>query len=414
MTKRFLGALAMAGIMSMYAVAGRALAGDWPRFRGGDGCGITDEKNLPTQWDGKTGKNVFWKEELPKGDAAISSPIVVGDKVIVTYAVGGGNPEQHVICFVKADGSKLWDTVVDLGPLKNVDGRGGFAGPTPCSDGKHVFAVFASGVIAALDMDGKLAWRHDLPNSKFDVVMGNSPVLFGDTVILINDQHDKKSQLLAWYKADGHVKLDVPRPGCDFAHSTPILVKVGGQEELIAAASSQLQGIDPGSGNVLWFAKVHGETASPVCDGGLVYTDTGRGDAGVAVAPGGEGDVTGQAVKATFKNHSDLGSGVVLGEYVDRQAGDNLQCSKLATGETVYTKPVKGASNWASPIASRAGFIYVGNSGTCHVFKAGPEGEEISANNLGDGSAASAAVSDGKIFFRGTKYLWCIGDNGKN
>ena len=90
-------------------------AGDWPQFRGPTGLGYTDERGLPLKWDGKTGENVRWKVALPKSDNPYSSPIVVGDKVVVT-CVQNEPLTQHVLCFAKADGKPLWDTVVPPGP----------------------------------------------------------------------------------------------------------------------------------------------------------------------------------------------------------------------------------------------------------------------------------------------------------
>lgn len=392
--------------LAVLAVTTMCFAADWPRFRGPDGTGITDDNSLPTEWD--KDKNVAWKVELPKCDVATSSPIVVGDRIFIAYGVAKPSAENHVLCLSKADGKTLWDAKVELGPVKSVDGRGGFAAPTPCSDGKNVFAVFASAAVACLDMDGKVVWRKELANHQFDVVMGNSPLLWGDTLILINDQNGNKSEFLAFDKATGEIKIAEPRKGFGMAHSTPIVVKIDGKEQIIAAGNKAIQGIDPATGKAIWSCAAPGETSSPACDGGLIYVDTGRGDGGVAVQPPAGAEAKG-TVKANFKAKSDLGSPVVLGDFVYRQAGEIFQCLKLATGETVFTKTVKGIGGSSSPFASRDGKVYVGTSGTCYVFKAGPDGELLATNKLGDASGASAAVADGRIYFRGTKYLWCVG-----
>jgi outer membrane protein assembly factor BamB len=181
------------------------------------------------------------------------------------------------------------------------------------------------------------------------------------------------------------------------------LITTAGRDQLVAAASSALQGLDPRTGEVLWSLKAVGETSSPAYDGGLICSDNGRGGFGVSVRPGAA------ERSALFGCKSDLGSAVVLGDYVYRQSGDQLLCMELATGETVYTEKVDGASSWASPFATRDGLIYVGNAGRCHVVRAGPSFEVAHVNDLGDGSHASAAVSGGNIFFRGAANLWCIG-----
>ena len=58
-------------------------------------------------------------------DNPYSSPIVVGEKVIITLAMNKG-PEHHVLCFNKNDGKPLWDTLVPPGEWILKDVRGGY------------------------------------------------------------------------------------------------------------------------------------------------------------------------------------------------------------------------------------------------------------------------------------------------
>src|SRR5580704_14334987 len=90
-------------------------AADWPQFRGPGGLGVAPatEKGLPTTWDDDT--NLAWKVELPGPGA--SSPIVVGDRVLVTCYSGYGEPNKkagdpknlrrHLLCYSRA-GKLLW------------------------------------------------------------------------------------------------------------------------------------------------------------------------------------------------------------------------------------------------------------------------------------------------------------------
>ncbi len=382
-------------------------AENWPRFRGPAGTGVTEEQNLPVKWSAE--ENVTWKTELPQDDKTVASPIVFGNYVFVATGIQG-KPEHHILCINRADGKILWDTSVPLGPRKDMDKRAGRAPCTPCTDGTNVFAAFASGKVACLDMDGRIVWQKDLPSWEFDCSMGNSPLLYGDTLILINDpKKNTEARFLAYDKKTGELKISVERADAGFAHSTPILIKVDGKDQLIVAAAKAVQGIDPMTGQVIWFCSFGGETASPAYDGGLIYSDNGRGRGGATIKPGGTGDVTATALKTKFSNKSDLGSPVVLGSYVYRQQGEILQCMELETGKIVYTNAVSGANSWSSPFAARDGKVYVGNAGKCYVIKAGPIPEVISINDLGEDCETSAAVSDGQLFLRGTKHLWCIG-----
>ena len=107
---------------------------------------------------------------------------------------------------------QLWDSIVEPGPLILHDLRGGYSAPTPCTDGKRIYVLFGSAVIAALDMDGKPLWRMDLVNYAFDVALGTSPVLFGDTVIVDCDQNGKTSSIIAFNAATGSREMGGEAP----------------------------------------------------------------------------------------------------------------------------------------------------------------------------------------------------------
>src|SRR5262245_58437 len=122
-------------------------AGDWPSWRGPTGQGVCDEKDLPLEWDAKSGKNVLWKMPLPghdgkqKQDQNQSSPVVIKGKVFVTMSVWPADastkdfPEHHVLCFDAVRGKQLWDVKVTPGPWSRAsDLRGGYTVPTPAAD----------------------------------------------------------------------------------------------------------------------------------------------------------------------------------------------------------------------------------------------------------------------------------------
>lgn len=390
-------------------------AGDWPCWRGATGCGNSDEKNLPLTWNAQDNTNVLWKAELPKADGLNpSSPIVVGDSVVVTTSSDKPALEHHVACYGKTDGAPRWVKDVPAGPLEKIDPRGGSSAPTPCSDGKRVFMLLGTCAIVALDLsDGQIRWRHDLPETAFDVALGTSPMIHGDTVILVADQNQGKSAIYGWDCSTGAPKFEEKRPGETFCHSTPIFVKVDGKDQMIYAGNKAAQGLDPDTGKVLWWATWPspqgwmGESSSPAWGGGKIYIDNGRGDGGVALVPGDSGDVSKTNVKATFAIKSDIGSPIVVGDCVYRNSGDRVQCMKLETGEILYSEKLAGIQPWASPVAT-ADRVYYATAGKSYVLKAGPAFEILGQGDLNDASPASPAISDGKLYFKGAKYLWCV------
>ena len=60
----------------------------WPSFRGPRGQGVADAQSLPTDWDVRSGRNVRFATPIP--GLGHSSPVVWGDRVFLTTAVGAG------------------------------------------------------------------------------------------------------------------------------------------------------------------------------------------------------------------------------------------------------------------------------------------------------------------------------------
>ncbi len=398
------------GLLIFLCVAAMMRAADWPQFRGPTGLGYTNEKALPRTWNAATGENIGWRVALPKSDNAYSSPIVVGDRVIVTCATN--QPVTHrVLCFAKADGRALWDTAIEPGPWILTDHRGGYGAPTPCSDGRQIYAVFGSAVIVALDLDGKLVWRRSIEPHAFDVALGSSPVSYKDTVILDCDQTGKTSHFLALQTRDGAVRWKVERPEQGFTHSTPVLAEINGRTQMLVSASNALQGLDPTDGRIIWSCAAQGDAASPAFGDGLVFSDSGRGGKAVCVDPTGTGDVTATHLRWTIPQIPEgLSSAVIAGGRVWRTHSPSiLKCFDLVSGKIVFAERIPGLSAWPSPIATADGLLYFACAGKSVVVKVADTLEIVATNDLGEDDRASAAVSDGHLFIRGSKTLFCIG-----
>jgi outer membrane protein assembly factor BamB len=410
------------------APAGRSA--DWPGWRGPTGLGYTDEKDLPLSWNAKTGENVVWKVPLHGGgkqspdftSPGWSSPIVWGDRVFLTTAVwpkDRSEPERratiaehHVLCFRTTDGEPLWDTVVPPGKIVAKSQYHGYAVPTPATDGKLVFALFGSGVLAALDFDGKIAWREELPRLRDadNEPVCSSPVLYGDTVIVPGLHSlglralDKKTGKVVWEQKTNRRNT----------MSTPAVVRVGGKVQLIHHNGS-IEGLDPTTGDVLWSCRgVPTSQASPVFGDGLLFADEGGGGqaGGAAVDPTGTGDVSKSHVKWQAKYPAPGGSsGIAVGKYLYRACNnDVLRCWEMATGKLMYEERLAGVSPSASPIATRDGRVYFASSRRSYVIAAGPSLNILATNNLDDGSGyPTPAVSNGRIVIKGQSHLWCVG-----
>jgi outer membrane protein assembly factor BamB len=406
-----------AGLAAFLALAGPGLAENWPGWRGPTGSGYSAEKDLPLTWGGKDNANVLWKATLPGRGS--SSPIAWGGRVFVTSAAQQSEqevkqkvvPEHYVTCYQAADRKQLWSTTVPKGTFAD----GYYSIPTPVTDGKRLYAWFGSGVAVALDFDGRIVWRRERPGP-YNVYPGvsSSPVLHGDLLLILVDQ-GKDSFLLALDKNTGDVKWERKRTDVrGSTNSTPVLIEVKGRAQMVVAGSNALQGLDPDDGKVLWWCgKDGGYWTSLTAGSGLVYTDSGGGR-GLAVDPGGSGDVSKTHVKWQHaKVPEGLGSPVIVGDYLYRVHKPGvLKCWKLSTGEVVFDEKLEGISFLASPIATPDGRLYFASPGRSYVIKAGvPKLEVLADNKLKDAGddGPSPAASGGRLFLKSASQLWCVG-----
>jgi outer membrane protein assembly factor BamB len=414
----------------LFLLTAPTLAENWPQFRGPTGLGYSQDQNLPLAWGGENQKNILWKSPL-KGQGH-ASPIVWDDFVFVCTVNWPGSPspranvmpDHHVTCYQASDGKIKWDTLIPPGPWLRSDFRsgpgGGYAAPTPATDGKLVYCMFGSSVLAALDFQGKIVWRQDILPFTFDVTVGGSPILWQDSLILLCAMaKTSDSCAIAFDKTTGREKWRTPFPSMAFAHSTPLLLDINTRPQLLLLASGgavkddAVRGLDPADGKVLWTGRGAGDAASPAFGQGILYCDSGRGGPGFAIDPTGAGDVSKTHVKWTVNQIPEaIGSPIIVGSCLYRLHSPGiLKCFDITTGQQLYSERLDGlTTTWASPIADANGRLYFASAGKSYVLQAGPQFKVLAVNDLADPNHPSPAAAAGKLFLIGTKDIYCIGN----
>ena len=392
-------------------------ASDWPCFRGPDRNGISPETKLPLTWSAD--QNIKWKVPLPA--AGNSSPIVSGDRVFLTCAEDGQGLKRSLYCFSRTDGKQLWVETVDYPSKEPTHGRNPYCGSTPAADGKHVIVWHGSAGVHCYDYDGRETWSRDLGTFRHIWGYASSPVIYGDSVLL-NCGPGANSFVIALSLADGHTlwKTDEPNGADDRnakgdwvgSWATPVVAKVDGQDQVIIPQSRHVNAYDPKTGMVLWTC---GGT------GNLAYADVMLGD-GVAIAASGytgpaigfklgrSGDVTAaNQLWRVERNPQRIGSGVVLGKYLYMVNEPGFCCIELLTGREVWKERPQGQTFWASLVSAGDRLYVTSQKGVTYVFAADPtQFRLLATNNIGEGSNSTIAVSDGQIFMRTFKSLYCI------
>jgi len=435
------------GLALAIILTGSVSAADWPQWRGPQGNGASDEKNLPVKWSAT--ENVAWKAAI--GGLGVSSPIVSGDRVFVTsqigsgvrrpgnhprlaqganagtageraLAAGGGGPADDrtffvVEAFQRADGRRLWQYRTEAsGPLPGVHDKHNLASPSPVTDGQMVYAWFGTGQIVALDLNGKVVWERHLGQevAPFDINWGHSssPTLFGDTLILLCD-HTPAAYLLAVDKKTGKERWRADRGKGRMSYTTPFVVESATGPELIVNSSQRVDAYDPRSGAFLWH--VGGSNQFPIPaptfhDGVLYMTRGYRSGPYMAVRPGGRGDVSGSHVVWEVPTGAPYISSLVYDEGILYMASDVGAVSAIdaATGKRIWQERVDGIFS-ASPVAGDGKIYFVSETGETIVLKAGRAPQVLARNDLGERLIASPAISNGQLFIRSDGQLFAIG-----
>jgi outer membrane protein assembly factor BamB len=430
-------------VMLLDSIAGGSPAPNWPQWRGPGGQGISTEKNLPTEWSAT--KNIKWKTAI--AGRGHSSPIVWGNRIFLTTAIEGaivpgakavkhmdgdkeflhpdsvGADHKHtfkVICLNADTGKILWEqTAYEGTPYDNRHRKSSFASSTPATDGKLVYAFFGTEGLYAYDMGGKLAWKADL--GKLGTVgmgTGTSPILYENLLILqCDEENGAASFIIALDKKTGREVWKTPRK-VQVSWATPILVRAPERTELITIGNETIIAYDPATGKELWRHKGVESNAipSPVANQEMVFVTAGSPvKIAMAIRLGGSGDLTNSANVAWkyAKGTAYVPSPILYGDYLYLTTDKGiLTCLDARTGEVKYDGgrvPIP-ATFTASPVAFEGKILLTSEDGDTFIVRAGPKHEILGTNSLGEPVYASPAIADRKIFIRGERNIYCIGN----
>ena len=400
------------GVALGLSVALSAARGEnWPCWRGARLDGTSLEKNIPMHWSGAS--NVAWKTTLP--GVGHASPIVWEDKVFTVTAL----PETQarvLLCLDRKSGKILWQQTVITSPMEAKHPLNSHASSTPATDGKLIYVAFLDQkemVVAAYDFDGKQQWlvRPGAFASKHGFC--SSPILYKDKVI-VNGDHDGESYIVALSRADGRTLWKTPRENHPRSYCVPIIRDLAGRTQMILSGDKCVASYDPNDGSRHWI--IDGPTEqfvasivyNPKAD--LLFVTGGFPDHHLlAVKPDGTGNVTkSKIVWRTNKGAAYVPSPISEGDYFLVVSDSGVaHCFEAASGKLQWQERV--GEHHAS-LASAAGLVYfLNDSGVMNVVRPGAEFARVARNELGENTFASPAISQGQIFLRGEKSLFCIG-----
>lgn len=380
-------------------------AGDWRQFRGTDNTSVSDEKNLPKAFSDR--ENVAWKAPLPGRGPA--SPIVIGDRVVVTASSGPRQDRLHVLCFETAGGKLLWERQLWATGHTFCNPFAAVAANTPASDGKRVFAFYSSNDLACFDLDGNLLWlrglSYDYPGARNDNAMASSPLVIGDTVI-VQMQNLGESFAAGLDAGTGETRwrLDC-EPEAIWSSPTVLRGRTPEEDVVLMQSRSTFAAFDPRSGKRLatydhWCDTI----ASATTCGGTIYLPAGGLHALQFDRAAGTLKLLWQEQRLRGGSASPVAfAGRV---YIIKSPGV-LVCADAADGRILWQLRLQGPI-WATPVLADGHLYVVNHPGLVQVVRLGEKGELVGTSQLDPAVLASPAVAGGAIYFRSDTHLWKV------
>jgi outer membrane protein assembly factor BamB len=426
-----------AALLALLLFSTAAAAENWPQWRGPGGQGISSEPGIPTDW--QPDRNILWKVPVPAGH---SSPAVWGDRLFVTAAVEGaaipgqkavehtmeGKPWIHpdsvaadlkhtfkVLALDAKTGKTIWERTAYEGPVHDARHRASsFAGPTPATDGRMVFAYFGPEGLYAYDANGTLAWKAVEKFPTLGLGAGTSPVLYQNLVIVQRDEDNgERSVILAYDKRTGkevwRTKRDV-----QISWATPVLVDTGTRTELVTNATEFVIAYDPATGKELWRSKGVESNAihTPLVGHGLVIVTAGYPEKKVIALRPGDVPPSQRVAWEYAKGTGYVISNILYGDYLYLITDNGIvTCLDPKTGAIKYEGgrvPVPSRFT-GSPVAFGGYVALTSQDGDTFLLKAGPEHQVVRTNAVGEPVMSSPAIANGHIYIRAQKHLFAIG-----
>ncbi len=449
--RRFLTTIGLLLICALLHACGPARGDDrspWPSFRGAAARGVAEGHPTPVEWDLESGKNLHWKTPIP--GMGHGSPVIWGDRVFVTTAVGAAEDELKVglygdidpvqddtvrrfkvYCLDRNTGEILWERTAHEGvPKVRRHLKASYANSTPATDGKHVVVFFGSQGLYCYDVDGKLLWKKDLgtldagyyrvPRAQWG--FASSPMIHGDRVVVQCDIQ-KGSFIAALSLDDGEELWRTERDEVP-TWSSPTVLEAGGRTQVITNGYRHIGGYDLATGKELWKMRGGGDipVPTPIFGHGLIFITNAHGGAApiYAIRPDARGDITlaegadsGEFVAwSAPRSGSYMQTPLIYGEqlYVCRdngvltvfsaRDGKRLGQLRLGGGSTGFT---------ASAVAADGKLYYTSELGDVFVLRPGPKPELLATNEMGELCMSTPAISEGTLFFRTRGHVVAIG-----
>lgn len=394
------------------------VAQEWTRFRGPNGTGETEAKNLPATW---SASDYNWKIELP--GISHSSPAIWKDRLFLMSA-HPENATRFVLCYAVADGRKLWQKDYAT-KTHHLHARSSYASCSPAVDADQVYFAWSDPDhtwLKAFGHDGAERWSIDFGPWVSQHGFGSSPMLFGDLVVLncsqepskLKDTPDpKESFVVGVDRKTGQIRWKTPRRTDTTSYSVACQRRrADGKDEIVLCTTAEgFFGLDPQTGTENWSAKVFDKrtVSSPFMVGDLLFGTTGSGGGGNYVVALKPESATPEVVYEVRKEAPYVPAPVARGDLLFLFSDKGIiTCIETKTGKQLWQHRVNAAFS-GSPVRAGDKLYCIAENGEVIVLAADKEFKELGRNPLGEDSRSTPAISGGRIYFRTYSHLFSLG-----
>jgi outer membrane protein assembly factor BamB len=419
---------------------GQIASSEWPSFRGVRSSGVSATAHPPINWEVTSSTNVAWR--TPIAGLSHSSPIVSGDRVYVTTAIGSGARAEaltlgdsdsagidpvndsaphrwQLIALDRNSGKVVWTRTVHQGvPRVKRHVKGSHASATPATNGRVIVAMFGSEGLIAFDISGKELWRKDLgplavglaDDPAYEWGPASSPIIHGNAVIVQNDRY--RDSFLAAYDVQTGAELWRSRREERPSWATPLVHGSAGKDTIVVVSPLFVRGHDPATGRELWRLEDRDgqvKVSTPIAAGDLAIVTGGWPPAAkpiTAVRPR-DGSVVWQHERGSPYTTTPIVYDDLL--YVLTDNGI-LSAYQVSDGTRIYQTRLssRAGSFSASPVAADGRLYFTSEDGQVIVVRAGRRFEVVATNEMNEVCMATPALSGDLMFIRTKGHLYAL------
>lgn len=368
---------------------------DWLGFRGSAADGVASG-TAPISCDETS---IAWSVDTP--GRAVSSPIVVGDQVIVTASSGEREDRLHVLSYDVETGKRRWHRQFWATGRTLCHPTSANAAPTPTSDGQNIVAFFSSNDVVCLGLQGELRWfrglGNDNPRAGNDVGMASSPLLAeGVVVCQVENQGDSFVEAMDVKNGKSLWRLERPRS----ANWTSPVHLPGDDGMVLLKSSEGVSAHNLRSGEQAWIYEGDvGGIPSMVVTEDRIYVP---GSTFLAL------DRSGALPDLVWDSQKIKPSPSPIVKdnrlYFINSAGV-MNCVDTEAGTQLWQLRV-GGKYWASPVLAGAHLYAVNDAGQLTIVST--EGKKVAEHQFEGNVLGSPAISEGSLYVRGETKLWKV------